>query len=48
MKKSMVLADPFPFKVGAVRIAYPGTLGDEHTVHDPRPEFAIAIWTEIR
>lgn len=43
-KKTMVRADPFPFRVGNVRIAYPGTLNGEPTLHDPRPEFEIAVW----
>lgn len=45
--KQVVLADPFPFRVGSVRLAYPGWLNGQHTVHDPRPEFAVAIWREV-
>ena len=29
--------DRFPYRVGAVRVAYEGTLNGEHTVYDPRP-----------
>lgn len=44
--KEIVKADPFPFRVGPVRLAYPGTLNGEQTIHDPRPEFEVAIWKE--
>lgn len=44
--KEIVIADPFPFRVGNVRLAYPGTLDGKHTVHDPRPEFKCAVWSE--
>lgn len=44
--KEIVIADRFPFRVGSTRLAYPGTLNGVHTVHDPRPEFEIAIWRE--
>lgn len=47
MTKHTVLADPFPFRVGAVRLAYPGWLNGEHTVHDPRREFAVDIWEDL-
>lgn len=42
--KKLVIADPFPFRVGQTRLAYPGTLNGEHTIHDPRPEFEVAVW----
>jgi len=45
-RKEMVLADPFPFRVGEVRLAYPGVLNGKHAIHDPRKEFEIAIWRE--
>ena len=32
------LGDPFPYRVGSVRLAYPGWLNGQHTIHDPRPE----------
>jgi hypothetical protein len=44
--KRVVVADPFPFRVGLVRLAYPGWLNGEHTTHDPRAEFAVAVWEE--
>lgn len=44
--KEIVKADRFPFRVGPVRLAYPGTLNGERTIHDPRPEFEVAIWKE--
>lgn len=46
-RKVVVLADPFPFRVGLVRLAYPGWLDGQYTVHDPRPEFAFATWEEV-
>ena len=46
-EKTTVIADPFPFRVGAVRVAYPGTLNGKRTIHDPRPEYTTMIWTEI-
>ena len=46
MQKTIVRADPFPFLVGAVRLAYPGWLNGQHTVHDPRAKYEIAIWSE--
>lgn len=46
--KTVVIADPFPFRVGAVRIAYPGTLNGHPTIHDPRPEYSAAIWQETK
>ena len=48
MKKTIVFADPFPFRVGKVRLAYPGTLNGETTVHEPREEFAVAVWSETK
>lgn len=44
MKKIPINSDHFPFRVGAVRLAYPGTLGGIPTVHDPRPEFDGVMW----
>lgn len=44
--KTIVRADPFPFRVGAVRLAYPGTLNGQKTVHDPRPQYEVAVWEE--
>lgn len=38
--------DRFPFRVGETRLAYPGWLNGERTVHDPRPEFAGFEWEE--
>ena len=46
MQKTIVRADPFPFRVGAVRLAYPGWLNGQHTVHDPRAKYEVAIWSE--
>lgn len=48
MKKTIVIADPFPFRVGKVRLAYPGVLNGETTVHEPREEFAVAVWSETK
>lgn len=31
--------DPFPFAVGPVRLAYPGTLNGSKTQFDPRPGY---------
>lgn len=45
-EKVMVIADPFPFRVGPVRVAYPGTLNGVHTIHDPRAEYETAVWRE--
>jgi len=36
--------DPFPFRVGKVRVAFPGWLNGEKTVFDPRPEYARIAW----
>lgn len=44
--KTKVIADPFPFRVGKVRIAYPGWLNGQYTEHDPRPEYEVAVWSE--
>lgn len=44
--KNAINSDRFPFRVGEVRLAYPGTLNGEHTLHDPRPEFAGWEWKE--
>lgn len=44
--KEIVIADPFPFRVGPVRLAYPGTLNGQPTIHDPRPEFEAVVWKE--
>lgn len=41
-----VIADPFPFRVGKVRLRYPGTLNGENTVHDPREEYAVDVWED--
>ncbi len=43
-QKTIVRADRFPFRVGPVRTAYPGWLNGEHTIHDPRPEYEVAVW----
>ena len=48
MKKKIVLADPFPFRVGKVRLAYPGILNGETTVQEPREEFAVVAWEETK
>lgn len=45
--KQVVRADPFPFKVGKVRVQYPGWLNGQYTEHDPRKEYEITIWEEI-
>jgi len=45
-KKKEILVDPFPFRVGEVRLQYPGTLNGEKTIHDPREEFKAVVWTE--
>lgn len=45
-EKTTVIADRFPFIVGNTRLAYPGTLNGQPTVHDPRPEFEVAVWKE--
>ena len=47
MKKSIVLADPFPFRVGKVRLAFPGWLNGVYTVHEPRERFAVAVWSAV-
>lgn len=44
--KREINADPFPFRVGETRVAYPGTLNGVRTVHDPRPEFNAIEWKE--
>lgn len=44
--KTRVIADPFPFRVGEVRLAYPGWLNGEHTVHDPREKYAVDVWED--
>ena len=43
-EKKTVVADPFPFRVGKVRIAFPGWLNGQYTVHDPREEYTVAVW----
>lgn len=45
-QKTEVIADPFPFVVGQVRLAYPGWLNGEYAKHDPRSEFASVVWKE--
>jgi hypothetical protein len=37
MFASKALPDRFPYRVGAVRLAYEGTLNGARTEHDPRP-----------
>lgn len=32
------MTDPFPYKVGKVRLAFPGWLNGQHTEYDPREE----------
>lgn len=44
--KTRVIADPFPFRVGEVRLAYPGWLNGGHTVHDPREKYAVDVWED--
>lgn len=45
-RKKRVIADPFPFRVGEVRLAYPGWLNGENTVHDAREKYAVDVWEE--
>lgn len=45
-RKRAINSDRFPFRVGEVRLAYPGTLNGIPTDHDPRPEFAGFEWAE--
>ena len=45
-QKRAINSDRFPFAVGPVRLAYPGTLNGERTIHDPRPEFDGFEWEE--
>lgn len=45
-RKKRVIADPFPFRVGKVRLAHPGWLNGEHTVHDPREKYAVDVWED--
>lgn len=44
--KQRVIADPYPFRVGKVWLAYPGTLNGEQTVQDPREKYAVDVWEE--
>lgn len=46
MKKVLIDSDRFPFQLGSVRVAYPGTLNGERVVHDPRPEYDGVMWIE--
>lgn len=36
--------DPFPFRVGKVRTAFPGWLNGEFTVYDPREKYDRYVW----
>lgn len=45
-EKVEVNVDPFPFRVGAVRLAYPGTMNGQRAEHDPRPGFDAITWRE--
>lgn len=45
-EKRVINSDPFPFTVGSVRLAYPGTLGGIRAEHNPRPEFTCIEWKE--
>lgn len=44
--KHQVIADPFPFRVGEVRLQYPGWLNGEHTVHEPREGYVVDVWED--
>lgn len=44
--KKKVNADPFPFRVGKVRLAAPGWLNGEYTEHDPRPQYDGWEWED--
>lgn len=44
--KTRVIADPFPFRVGKVRLAYPGWLNGLRSEHDPRERYAVDVWEE--
>lgn len=44
--KHKVIADPFPFRVGKVRLSQPGWLNGQYAEHDPREKYEVAIWTE--
>lgn len=46
VKKVPINSDRFPFRLGSVRVAYPGTLNGEKVVHDPRPEYDGVMWIE--
>lgn len=46
MKKVSINSDPFPFRLGENRVAYPGTLNGERVIHDPRPEFDGVMWLD--
>lgn len=39
-------SDPFPFRVGKVRTAFPGWISGEKTIFDPRPKYDCIIWEE--
>ena len=42
--KHPINSDPFPFRLGEVRLAYPGTLNGKKLEHDPRPQFEGVMW----
>lgn len=44
MEKIPINSDRFPFRLGPVRVAYPGTLNGQRLIHDPRPEFDGVMW----
>lgn len=44
--KEIVRADPFPFRVGKVRLSHPGWLNGGCAEHDPREEFDAWKWSE--
>lgn len=44
--KRWVNTDPFPFRVGEVRLAAPGWLNGEYAEHDPRAEYGGWEWTK--
>lgn len=46
MKKIPINSDRFPFRLGDVRVAYPGTLNGERLVYDPRPEYDGVMWVK--
>lgn len=46
--KQKVNADPFPFRVGKVRLAHPGWLNGDYAEHDPRPRYGAWEWKEVK